>query len=190
MGLQLYSEASKLSSSQRSHLVKDTWGVMESNGMLSGQAGVSPRSKCTKLKNAQSDYQIALHFVKNHLKFFLKIVSSDINNSEVSLSQTEFNTLRVLFKARQKQAYLSVLTPFFQGGQPPAHSVKVHMNIISDWLAQALAPAEPDDGSIVHINGLNKCMTIMDGEELQERDVRIVNCDDSYIYVDAAVSYA
>ena len=37
-------------------------------------------------------------FVKSNLKLFLRLVSSDIHNKEVSLSATEFNTLRILFK--------------------------------------------------------------------------------------------
>ncbi len=37
-------------------------------------------------------------FIKTNLKLFLRLVSSDIHNKEVSLSATEFNTLRILFK--------------------------------------------------------------------------------------------
>lgn len=37
-------------------------------------------------------------FIKSNLKLFLRLVSSDIHNKEVSLSATEFNTFRILFK--------------------------------------------------------------------------------------------
>ena len=37
-------------------------------------------------------------FVKMNLPLFLRLISSDIHNKEVSLSATEFNTLRILFK--------------------------------------------------------------------------------------------
>ena len=37
-------------------------------------------------------------FIKTNLKLFLRLVSSDIHNKEVSLSATEFNTLRILFR--------------------------------------------------------------------------------------------
>lgn len=37
-------------------------------------------------------------FIKTNMKLFLRLVSSDIHNKEVSLSATEFNTLRILFK--------------------------------------------------------------------------------------------
>lgn len=33
-----------------------------------------------------------------NLPLFLRLISSDIHNKEVSLSATEFNTLRILFK--------------------------------------------------------------------------------------------
>ena len=32
------------------------------------------------------------------MKIFLRLISTDIHNKEVSLSATEFNTLRILFK--------------------------------------------------------------------------------------------
>jgi|TARA_B110001450_G_scaffold248932_1_gene265689 hypothetical protein len=58
----------------------------------------SPRSKATRASQIQSEYQIMVAFVKSNLKLFLRLVSSDIHNKEVSLSATEFNTLRILFK--------------------------------------------------------------------------------------------
>lgn len=33
-----------------------------------------------------------------NLPLFLRLISSDIHNKEVTLSATEFNTLRILFK--------------------------------------------------------------------------------------------
>lgn len=33
-----------------------------------------------------------------NMPLFLRLISSDIHNKEVSLSATEFNTLRILFK--------------------------------------------------------------------------------------------
>eukprot|EP00350_Pseudokeronopsis_sp_OXSARD2_P010786 CAMPEP_0170547632 /NCGR_PEP_ID=MMETSP0211-20121228/6022_1 /TAXON_ID=311385 /ORGANISM="Pseudokeronopsis sp., Strain OXSARD2" /LENGTH=77 /DNA_ID=CAMNT_0010852777 /DNA_START=596 /DNA_END=829 /DNA_ORIENTATION=+ len=77
-----------------------------------------------------------------------------------------------------------MLTPFFQ----PGHSVKVHMNIITEWIVQTMAANEMED-DIIYLNGLNKCMTIMD-EQLKNKDVRIVACEESYIYIDTSVQYA
>lgn len=61
-------------------------------------SGASPRSKYTKINYTQSEYQIMQHFIKTNLKLLLRLISTDIHSPEVSLSATEFNTLRVLFK--------------------------------------------------------------------------------------------
>jgi hypothetical protein len=60
----------------------------------------SPRSKATRRSYAQSEYQIMVSFIKMNLPLFLRLISSDIHNKEVSLSATEFNTLRILFKVQ------------------------------------------------------------------------------------------
>ena len=62
--------------------------------------GASPRSKVAKMNNLHNNYQIIWHFVKTNLKLFLRLVSTDIHNDEVSLTANEFNSLRVLFKVK------------------------------------------------------------------------------------------
>ena len=64
----------------------------------------SPRSKVAKMNSVQNNYQIILHFVKTNLKLFLRLVSTDIHNDEVSLTANEFNSLRVLFKIKNQHA--------------------------------------------------------------------------------------
>ena len=66
--------------------------------------GASPRSKVAKMNNLHNNYQIILHFVKTNLKLFLRLVSTDIHNDEVSLTANEFNSLRVLFKIKDPVA--------------------------------------------------------------------------------------
>lgn len=63
--------------------------------------GVSPRSKYTKINYTQSEYSIISHLIKTNLKLLLRLISTDIHTSEVSLSASEFNTLRILFKIQQ-----------------------------------------------------------------------------------------
>jgi hypothetical protein len=87
--------------------------------------GASPRSKYTKINYTQSEYQIILHFIKSNLKLLLRLISSDIHSAEASLSASEFNTLRILFKVQQPSGLkttlpgsggmvqISALTPFF-----------------------------------------------------------------------------
>lgn len=48
-------------------------------------------------------------------------------------------------------------------------------------------PNEPVD-EIVYMNGLNKCVTIRDNA-IQNKDVRLLGCEDSYIYIDTNVKY-
>ena len=52
------------------------------------------------MNNMHNNYQIILHFVKTNLKLFLRLVSTDIHNDEVSLTANEFNSLRILFKMK------------------------------------------------------------------------------------------
>ena len=48
-------------------------------------------------------------------------------------------------------------------------------------------PHESEE-DIVYINGLNKCVTIKDNV-LKNKDIRILGCKDSYVYVDTNVEY-
>ena len=62
------------------------------------------------------------------------------------------------------------------------------MNIICEWLMQLMSQNDAEE-DIIFMNGLNKCMTIRENQ-LQNKDVRIVGCEDSYIYIDTNVQYA
>ena len=61
------------------------------------------------------------------------------------------------------------------------------MNVIIDWLGQIIVPHEPEEGEIVYMNNLNKCVTIREGENIKGKDVRIMGCEDSNIYIDTSV---
>lgn len=127
-----------------------------------------------------SKFSIILHFIKNNLKLFLRLVSTDIHNTEVCLTANEFNSLRVLFRPLQIQGTqlsrsLASLTPFYSSG---SHSTKIHMTELSEWL---LNNVEQEDvlsstykkleGDVLkpnaeHITFLNKCVTIKDANNL------------------------
>ena len=134
IALQLYSQTAKMSLDTRQHLEQDPWGIKESSGYINNAVNSSPRSKATRVSYTQSEYQIMVAFIKSNLQLFLRIISSDIHNKEVSLSATEFNTLRILFKiqspegrpmdnmqrpksansnSKQGSKPLSTFTPFF-----------------------------------------------------------------------------
>jgi hypothetical protein len=87
-----------MSNDSRQNLEKDPWGIKETSSYINNSVNSSPRSKATRVSYTQSEYSLIVGFVKSNLKLLLRLVSADIHNKEVSLSATEFNTLRVLFK--------------------------------------------------------------------------------------------
>jgi len=126
-------------------------------------------------------YSVILHFVKSNIKLFLRLVSSDIHNTEVSLSPTELNTMRILFKT-SSGGPITNSTPFFSYGS----SMKVHMNLIADWVVGAISGQENQD-NVVYLSNLDRCVTIK--EDLSGKDVRIQNCKDSYFYIYSSVRH-
>lgn len=100
IALQLYSQTSKMTNDARANLEKDPWGMKESSSYMNNSVSSSPRSKATRVSYSQSEYHLMVGFVKQNMKLFLRLISSDIHNKEVSLSATEFNTLRILFKVQ------------------------------------------------------------------------------------------
>lgn len=45
-----------------------------------------------------------------------------------------------------------------------------------------------NEQNIVYLNGLNKCVTVRDSA-LAHKDVRLLGCEDSYVYIDTCVDY-
>lgn len=133
----------------------------------------------------------------------LRLVSTDIHNDEVSLTANEFNSLRILFKVKNQdgnsskaQPSLAQLTPFFtQSGQ----SIKIHINMLQEWLLGSVAQTEEDLSASQsrnftsqqsqldqpdYIAFLNKCMTVRDVTNTASgKDIRVISCEDSYIYI-------
>ena len=101
IALQLFASQAATKDGARSLLGQDSWGVKENSANIA--LGASPRSKVAKMNNMHNNYQIILHFVKTNLKLFLRLVSTDIHNDEVSLTANEFNSLRILFKIKNAQ---------------------------------------------------------------------------------------
>jgi hypothetical protein len=67
------------------------------------------------------------------------------------------------------------------------------MNIISEWLSQMLPYPQQDYvdyplSQVVFLNNLNKCVHVKEAP-LRSNDLRIVSCEESYIYIDAPVDY-
>jgi hypothetical protein len=91
IALQLFSQ--QAAENQTTTLLsQDSWGAKEPSNSIA----TSPRQK--SVSKPANKFSIILHFIKNNLKLLLRLVSTDIHNTEVSLTANEFNSLRVLFK--------------------------------------------------------------------------------------------
>lgn len=160
---------------------------------MNNSVSSSPRSKATRVSYSQSEYHLMVGFVKQNMKLFLRLISSDIHNKEVSLSATEFNTLRTIFKvlspdgktieSRPTSAssskisfqfkQLSHFAPFYSHPQSSTSSSTqnsskvhmVHMSTIMDWIIGLLAVQEPIE-NLYKLNSLNKCINVKNYQDL------------------------
>ena len=159
----------------------------------------SPRGKSSnnyRLANQGMEYQFILNYIKSNLKLFLRIVASDIHNTETTINANEFNTLKFLFtiegnnhnslhdKNKKNYSLSSHLHCF--DNLPPV--TKINMNIINEFLSSALSTSAPELSNYATIKGLSKCVTIKTGNEYQNKNLLISNCDDTYIYINTNVS--
>ena len=155
----------------------------------------SPRSKNVNTfrnQNQEHEYHYMVNFIKTNLKLFLRIISSDIHNSETNISQNEFNTLRFLFKLdgeisntdKQKKP-LSTYTNFFENKIPGIN--KINMNIINDYLQNTISNDPPLDSDYIQIKNLSKCVTIKTSSDIQNKNIKITQCEDSYIYINTYI---
>ena len=141
------------------------------------------------------EYQFILNYIKSNLKLFLRIVASDIHNTETTINANEFNTLKFLFTIEnnkhnihdknKKNANLSNFLHCFDN-LPPV--TKINMNIINEFLLSALSNSAPELSNYATIKGLSKCVTIKTSNEYQNKNLLISNCDDTYIYINTNVS--
>ena len=156
----------------------------------------SPRGKSSnnyRLGSQGMEYQFILNYIKSNLKLFLRIVASDIHNTETTINANEFNTLKFLFTIEnnkynihdknKKNANLSNFLHCFDN-LPPV--TKINMNIINEFLLSTLSNSAPELSNYAIIKGLSKCVTIK-SNEYQNKNLLISNCDDTYIYINTNV---
>ena len=155
----------------------------------------SPRNKninSFRNQSQEQEYNYMVNFIKTNLKLFLRIISSDIHNTETNLNQNEFNTLRFLFKLdgeisntdKQKKP-LSTYTNFFENKIPGIN--KVNMNIINEFLLNSISNDPPLDSDYIQIKNLSKCVTIKTSSDVQNKNIKITQCEDSYIYINTHI---
>lgn len=163
----------------------------------------SPRGKTATSARGQTpglEYQFIVSFIKTNLKLFLRIIASDIHNTETSLNASEFNTLKFLFKVydvnTNTMESLHNLNPNKKGGAqlcnyayffdnlPPV--TKVNMNIANEWLLSAISTEPPSDNDYIRIKNLSKCVNIQ--TDCTNASLLITQCDDSHFYIDTNVA--
>lgn len=76
---------------------------------------------------------------------------------------------------------ISKQSPFFKD-----FTSKVDSNVIAEWILSNLSNIE--DESWVNIPTLTKCVTIRDEESVLNKDLRLTNCEDSYVYLDCPIN--
>jgi hypothetical protein len=163
----------------------------------------SPRGKASpSIRTGSSlEYQIILNFVKSNLKLFLRLIASDIHNTETSLNSNEFNTLKFFFKIpnesfKNNTQTLSSYAPFFVNFST---TTKINIEIIYEWLINTIytgagpgnnnylsvntSYSGPDIDDLIQLKNLSKCVTLK--ENLQNKNVKISQCEDSYIYINS-----
>ena len=115
----------------------------------------SPRGKnLNSLRNQNQglEYQYFVNLIKSNLKLFLRIIASDIHNTETTINMNEFNTLKFLFKLDENDLYksstlnnnntlnkskntLSNYTHFFDNLPSVA---KIGMNKVNEFLSELI----------------------------------------------------
>ena len=155
----------------------------------------SPRNKninSFRNQSQEQEYSYMVNFIKTNLKLFLRIISSDIHNTETNINQNEFNTLRFLFKldgeisnTEKQKKPLSTYTNFYDNKIPGIN--KVNMNIINEYLLNSISNDPPLDSDYIQIKNLSKCVTIKTSSDVQNKNIKITQCEDSYIYINTHI---
>lgn len=148
----------------------------------------SPRSKTTRIAFT-NEYNQMSFFLKANIRQVLKFVSIDLSsdeNSNALITEAEFNMLRMLFQPERNDPGMQTL-PLSKYTNLFKESPKVSINEASDWLANNSSLG--DTGDVFYIQGLNKSVTVKDRLLCSNKEVRVLNCEESYIYIDACVKF-
>lgn len=198
--LQLFIQKSKVSLNIDNTRDKNPYSVNLNNysSPLSSPRGKGSSSFRNQSSGMQLEYQLIVNFIKSNIKLFLRLIASDIHNTETSLNSNEFNTLKFFFKIPASDSNKNTLSshaPFFAKF---SSTTKNNIDIISEWLGNALAVnnistsnnyspnIENDD--LITLRNLSKCVTIKDSTSgICGKNIKIIQCEDSYIYINSNV---
>eukprot|EP01017_Pseudomicrothorax_dubius_P011272 TRINITY_DN1418_c0_g1_i1.p1 TRINITY_DN1418_c0_g1~~TRINITY_DN1418_c0_g1_i1.p1 ORF type:complete len:568 (-),score=75.54 TRINITY_DN1418_c0_g1_i1:36-1739(-) len=147
----------------------------------------SPRAKATRPSLTSGESSHILAFVRYNLKTMLKLVSRNLDAPDEScfVSVQDFNVLRLILRpdsTRRSTKRLSVA----EASGLFTDRTRTSLGAAAEWLSTNVSVAEPDN--LLSISGLTRSVCLKDREAASGRDVRISNCEDSHIFIDAAVT--
>ena len=148
----------------------------------------SPRGKTPNTNRNQTaamEYNFDVSFIKNNLKLFLRIIASDIHNTETSLNANEFNTLKFLFKTSYKDHEKNSLSSFCSIFNNMPSIAKVNTNIVSTFLLEVISNSPPEDNDYLTLRNLSRCVTIK--TDCAGKSIKISGCDESHIFINSTV---
>jgi TBCC domain-containing protein 1 len=189
LALQLFSSASGRLSLENAVSLSSRFNVEHPFAMagpsMSGtypSPAMSPRSKPVRgLIPQTSDYNLAVQFLKSNLTLILKLLSAEYHSKNPTLSCSDLSPLSLLFYSVPADFGRSL--PHFAG---KAQAFRVPANDISEWLCSRIQPDNLESSSRAFLfTGLSRCVTVKQGSEVTNRDIRIVGCEDSYFYINA-----
>jgi len=147
----------------------------------------SPRSQTTRIP-MNNEYPQAAKFLKNNIKQILKFIVGDLttrNNPHVNISPDDFDILSFLFNDDpQMGGFAGLSLSEFSG---LFKNPKVSITAAADWISNNIA--SENTNNVVYLQNMNKSVTMKDKQACGNREVRIIGCEDTYIYIDACVSY-
>jgi len=150
----------------------------------------SPRGKAVRgflSPQTSSEFSVAQHFVKTNLKLLLRVLATDLQAKETALSASEFNALSLILTTIPASADpLSRLTQLFKN---PA--LRVNGEELAEWIASSMPFAAFDTTltapGVLAIGGLSRAVTVKQEKEVAGKDVRILNCEESQIFINGPV---
>ena len=157
----------------------------------------SPRGKSSnsfRNQNAGLEYQVYVNFIKNNINLLLRIIASDIHNTETTLNVNEFNILKFIFMTEDegnknnnnlnnnniKKNTLSTYTHFFDN-LPIV--TKIKMNIVKEFLLNVISNEPSEKSNYIKLKHLSKCVTIKNQNDFVNKNILITQCEDSFIYI-------
>jgi len=148
----------------------------------------SPRSKTTRVAFT-NEYNQMSFFLKTNIRQVLKFLAIDLSsdeNTNAMITESEFNMLKMLFQPERADVGMQVF-PISKYTGLFKELPKVSIHNAADWLANNASLG--DTGDIFYIQGLNRSVTIKERLLCTNKEVRVINCEESYIYIDACVKY-